>query len=285
MYIVLIFLSFISASEHFSHRPHMVGAIRAVLAYRFASKLQECVLQALGARLGSQGLRGAGSDDSAVVYDRDILRDLLRFFHIVSGEKYRRAVGSVELFEIIPHAVSRLRIKADGWLIEEDHRRMMQKPARDLQSPFHSAGKCFDQAVLPVPKLHESHELFYALAPLLSRYPVKHAVEFHVLPGGQFIIKRRVLEDDAEGVAHIIGILGKVEIVERNMPACRLQKRGQHLDRRGLPRAVRPEECEYLAILDRKRNIFDRRNIAEFFYKIFDLYHMPIISQKMICGG
>src|SRR5262249_11213323 len=47
-----------------------------------------------------------------------------------------------------------------------------------------------------------------------------------------------------------------------DVPAVGVAEAGQALDRRGLPRAVRPQEAEDLALLDRERHVGDRDRVA-----------------------
>ena len=73
-------------------------------------------------------------------------------------------------------------------------------------------------------------------------------------------------------------------ITHENSPTMRIyfslggmEQRRKHLDGRGLARAVRSEKCEYFAVVHGKRNVIDRRKVAELFGEMMRLYHRSII--------
>ena len=97
-------------------------------------------------------------------------------------------------------------------------------------------------------------------------------MNFHVLPGREVLVEARVLEYDAEALAHVVRVHGRVEPVELERPRRRPQQRREHLDRRRLPCAVRPEEGEDLAAVDVERYVVHRRDVAELLHQRYELY-------------
>ena len=85
-----------------------------------------------------------------------------------------------------------------------------------------------------------------------ARHAVRDRVQLQVLLGGQTIVQRRVLEDDADAAAHLRRRSDHVDAGQPRRPGGRLQQRAQDLDRRRLARAVGAEKAEDLAGADGK---------------------------------
>ena len=67
------------------------------------------------------------------------------------GHKNGHFFFALEPQDVIPQMGASLRVKSDGQLVQKENRRVMQKHARDLQSPLHAAGKIFDNIGPSIP--------------------------------------------------------------------------------------------------------------------------------------
>ena len=56
----------------------------------------------------------------------------------------------------------------------------------------------FTRLFLPIPKFHEIHQLFNALAPHLPRHAIERRMEFHILERRKLIVQARVLKHDTK---------------------------------------------------------------------------------------
>ena len=81
---------------------------------------------------------------------------VLGLVHIVGREEDRQFFLTAEISDVLPNAVSGLRVEAQRGLIEEKHARKMDQPACYLQPSFHTAGIGADMAFATVPKSHKS---------------------------------------------------------------------------------------------------------------------------------
>ena len=206
-----------------------------------------------------------------MVDNRDALRHTFCLLHVVRREEHSGLIGLVELLEIAPHVVPRLRVEAECRLVEENHLGRVQQPARDFEPPSHTARKFLHLAITPIKQFDKLQQFVDAHSSFLFRHAVEHAVEFHVLPGRQFVVDGRILEHDPERPSDRVGLLGRVMLGDADRAAGRLQQRRQHLDGRRLSCAVRPEKREDLALPDLETDVVDGLHRAERACQMADL--------------
>ena len=122
-----------------------------------------------------------------------------------------------------------------------------------------------------------------------ARHVIEHAVQLHVLVGGQLAVEARILEDDAEAAAHLDAAASTGSRPSSVIAAARRpQQRRQHLDRRGLAGAVRAEEREDLAGAHVERHAVDGAHVAERLDEVFDVNHRVSLSRGLVrrpCWG
>jgi hypothetical protein len=97
----------------------------------------------------------------------------------------------------------------------------------------------------PVPRLGQVEQVDQFLRATPGGPPaevVEPAHHFQVLEAGQVFVDGRVLAGDADDPPHGPGVLGDVDAVDQRGAGIRPDQRGQHLDGRGLARAVRAEQ-------------------------------------------
>ncbi len=202
-----------------------------------------------------------------MIDNRNAVRHAFGFLHVVRGEKDRDLLLLVELLDVGPKLVARLWIEAKSGFVEEDDLRRVQKTARDFEASPHPAGELLDRVLAPVPQLKQLEQLLDAFVAELARNAVQHAVEVHVLVGGQFVVDAGVLEYDPELLARAGLIPHGVDAVEGHTAARGFQQRSQHLDGSGLAGAVGAEEGENLALGHLKGDVVDGDEIAEFLHQ------------------
>ena len=101
--------------------------------------------------------------DLAVVDDGDAVA-VLGLVHVVRGHEDGDADLVAQPADVAPDGVARLRVEADRRLVEEQHRRMVQQAAGDLQPPFHAAGEGAHQRLAPLRQPDDAEHLVHPLA-------------------------------------------------------------------------------------------------------------------------
>ena len=76
---------------------------------------------------------------------------------------------SLQLADVVPDRRARLRVEADGRLVEEQHARRVQQPARDLEPALHAAREGLHQAAAPVPQPDHLHDLLHPRRAIAAR--------------------------------------------------------------------------------------------------------------------
>jgi len=195
-------------------------------------------------------------DDLPVVDDGDAVA-VLRFLHIVGRHEDRDLFALPQLRDELPDGVPRLRVQADGRLVQEQHARIVEEPPGDLKSPLHAAGEIFNEVVLAVRELDDFEHL---VDPFVGQRPVEVVeigVELEVLVCREPGVEGRVLKDDADGGPDLVGVLGTVVSRDRGGAGRCRQERAEDVDRRGLARAVRSEKPEDLAFIYGEGDVVD----------------------------
>src|SRR3954469_25508184 len=189
------------------------------------------------------------------------------------GEEHGDAFGFVQMLDVGPQLITALRVESKRGLVEKQDLRGVQEPPRNLESPFHPAGKRFHEPLAAIPQLKQFQQAFDALDSRSPRNVIEHAVQLEVLVGRQVAVEARVLKYDPEPPPHVVWMLTRIDAVERNRPARRRQQRGQHLDGRRLAGAVGPEEREDLPFGNVERDVIDGFHLAERLDQIMNVNH------------
>ena len=163
------------------------------------------------------------------------------------------------------------------------------EPARDLQPALHAARERPRQIPAALVEVDEAQRLVDARRALGARHAVGDRVQHQVLLGGQPIVQRRVLEDDADAPAHLVRRRRDVQPRQPRASRRRLQQRAEDLDGRRLAGAVRPEEPEDLAGADGEPDPAHRLHLTVRLGEILDLDdrgHADVrIRRRRIGGG
>ena len=182
--------------------------------------------------------------------DRDPVAERVGLEHVVGRQQDRLArVG--ERGDRRAELARAHGVEADRRLVEEEHLRVVEQPAGDVQALLHPARVTLGTLVLPA---LEPDELEQLVDPRLLDLR-GHSVELGevaqvVVAGKPFVDAALAAEDVADPLPHLPRVLDDVVAEHARASRRRDEQRDQHLDRRRLARAVRAEEAEELALLD-----------------------------------
>jgi hypothetical protein len=146
----------------------------------------------------------------------------------------------------------------------------VQEAPRDLEPPAHAAGERLDPSGAALPQTHHLQHLADAVRDPRLGHPVQLGVEAQVLLGGQVGVERRVLEHETDVAPHVGALADDVVAGDERRAGGRHGERAQHLDRGRLAGAVRAEEAEDLARLDRERDRIHGGQFAVALHELVD---------------
>ena len=181
--------------------------------------------------------------------------------HVVAGEQHRGAGASVVVGQKGAHRRLGVDIKAEGRLIEKQHRGLMQQRRQQLGlHPLPQRQLAHRPAQLG-PQLEHRRQLIDAAAGL----PVGDAVDGGIDGQG---VERRQIPDQLLLLPHHQGdrpqegglAAGRHMPGHRHRAAARMDQAAEHLEGGGLASAVGAEEPHHLAGLDREVERPDRLN-------------------------
>ena len=208
-------------------------------------------------------------DQVAEVHDRQTLAIAFGLLHHVGGEEDRGPGLLAQSSEVLPHHPPRGRVKADGGLVQEQHRGPVEQCGRDLQPAQHSARQRARQPVEHRAEVHRHDRLLDPLAALTRRHAGDAGIEVEVLERRQRAVHGDRLRDVADRSAHGEGIGAHVEARDLRAAGGRGQERGQHADRSRLAGTVGAEQAEHLARRDREGDAGDRLHVLEAHHEVF----------------
>jgi hypothetical protein len=103
----------------------------------------------------------------------------------------------------------------------------------------------------------------------LARVEVRElAHEGEVLPPGEVLVDGGVLPGEADACAHALRVAAHVDTEHACTATVGSQQRGEHADRGGLARAVRPEEAEHPAFRHLEGDALHRFDLAEALHQL-----------------
>src|SRR5690606_38764137 len=148
-------------------------------------------------------------------------------------------------------------------LVEEQHGRPVHQRARERETLLEAERQIVRRARQEASELEGLDHLFDALAPRIPGELVDPREEFEVLAYRQEPVQRELLRHVADSLLR--GGAGVSEIVANDPrgAGARLQQSAEHLERRRLARAVRPEQTENLALAHVERHAIGGRELAE----------------------
>ena len=186
----------------------------------------------------------------------------LHLLDVMGGDDDGEIALLAQRLHVLPQPPARLRIEADGRLVEEQHAGVMDERARDLEPSFHAGRERPHQAVAPLRELDQmQHLVDPALAPR-RRHAIDEAVEIEVLVHGQAIVERGLLEHHAEAAPRLQRMGDDVDAADPRGAAVGLEDGAEDVEQRGLAGAVRAEQREQLVRPHREADIVQRQRAA-----------------------
>src|SRR5438445_1582371 len=196
-----------------------------------------------------QSRGGVQGDDAAVVDDRDAVAELVCLLHVMRREQDRPAL-CLELADPVAQVARSLGVEPDCRLVEYHERRIGQKRPRQRETLPHAGGVTLHIIVGAVGELHGGQDVRDARLRLARRHVVQRREVFEVLAAGELPVEAPFSgEHRAEPCAYFARPREGIDAEDADRAACRDEERGEHLHRRRLARAVRPEEAEDLTRL------------------------------------
>ena len=151
---------------------------------------------------------------------------------------------------------------------------MCRSPRAISSRRFIPPENVFTQRVAPVPQLEQLQQRLDALGARPARHVVEHAVQVHVLVGGQLAVEARVLEDDAEPLADFVRLRRRVEAVDAR--SCRSSARSSVVSIWMvvvLPAPLGPRNAKISPARDVERDAVDGGDLAELLDQVLDMNH------------
>src|SRR5215813_4089057 len=140
--------------------------------------------------------------------------------------------------QVLPQIATRSWIQSGCWLIQQEHRWMMQQPLRQLQSPLHSTGECLGSFLCAVRKSNPGQHFPHARLQRRTVQAIYMPDEHQVLFGRELHINTLLLEDHANYPAYSSGFRGHVMTHDERAPASWNHQRREDAKGRSLAAAV-----------------------------------------------
>ena len=114
---------------------------------------------------------------------------------------------ALDLREHLPDRDARHRIEAGGRLVEEEDARLVHQAARDLDAPPHAARQVLHLRLAPLRQLDRLEQLGDQPLALRARHAVQLREDDQVLLDAQLEVAGHRLRNDADRLAHAVGLL------------------------------------------------------------------------------
>src|ERR671935_790555 len=201
-------------------------------------------LDELVPELRQQPVRRIERDDLAGMDDRDAVAEPLRLVEVVRRHEDRHLGARPQSGDHVEQLGSDPRVESHRRLVEEQHTRVGDESARDLESAPLAAAERGDGTFDEIGQAEDRDEFVDVCAFVDAP---QAGVELEVAATRQRAVDDRVLEDDAADGAGLPRLRGDVETGQLRRAAGRCDRRGEHPDGGRLAGAVRAEQPEDLA--------------------------------------
>src|SRR2546421_2726098 len=188
-------------------------------------------------------------DDLTMVDDGDAIT-IFSFFHVVCRHKDGESRSLAQAQHMLPDAASRLWIKAYGWLIEKERLWFVQQSACNLQTTFHTTGEGFYDIPAAFIEANKLEHIADTCIACFAWRMVDHTVVIQVLFRCEIFIKRWILKDDTNALAHLRSFAFNIIAIDPRPPAGRMEQSTQHFDRSALPRPIGTKKAKGFAAIN-----------------------------------
>src|SRR5260221_268054 len=107
-----------------------------------------------------------------MIKNSDTCAQGLDFFHVMAGIDYGHASG-VQAADLFEYVMARLRIDADGRLVQKEQTRPVHQPGAEVEAPLHAAGKGAGPVIAAVGQAHGTQNLVDGV----GKAWLRHAIE------------------------------------------------------------------------------------------------------------
>ncbi len=219
-----------------------------------------------------QLIDGALRDQLAVVDDRQRIAQALRLLHVVRRVQHAGA-GIALGFDQVEQPRARLRIDADGGLVEQNHGRLVHDAAAEIQAALHAAREFLGQVFGPVAETDVLENLIDTRVERLAGEPVGTAPVTQVLDRRKVFVQREFLRHDTQVAARSLAVRDHVMAGDGSMARCRLEEAGNAVDRCRFARTIRSQQAEYRAVSGAETDSVNGDEIAVVLGKFGDGQH------------
>ena len=219
-----------------------------------------------------------GEDEHLLAYRLHLAED-------VAGQNDR--VRLAQLPDEVANLDDLCGVQPYGGFIQNNKLRAAQQRLRDAHPLTVALGQAADdpgQHFLQPGAAGSGQHLLLALRTL---DPLKLCHKVQILLHGHFRVERRLLRQKAEAAARRDGLALQIVAADGDGAGRRLQAAGEHIERRGLARAVRPDEAADRPALDRERQVAHRVVCRVAPREMADLDHLdsPFVSPSPSGSG
>ena len=191
-----------------------------------------------------QGGRGVAADELAAVHQAYTVA-AFRFVQVGSRDKYGHALLN-KLVQKSPEVPPRDGVHAISGFIQKKHAGTVQQRAHECQLLLHPSGE-----LSGVPRAEGSHARHvqkpgHQLAAFRLREAEQIGVKAHVLVHREVHIKPEALRHVPDAVFHCVRVARDIMPIHPGLSRRRVEQAAEQPEGRGLPRAIRPDQSEYL---------------------------------------
>src|SRR5439155_25589999 len=183
--------------------------------------------------------------------------------HVMAGEQDRGAGAAVVFSTEPPDARLHRDVQADRGLVEERYARRLDETRRELHLHPLAEAQVPDGLVYEVLELEQLGELADRAAERVVRNSVDLLEDAEAVRRGDVPHQLRAVAHEQRHLLQVgVFTTPRNETQYMGLPGCRVEQAGEHLERRGLARAVWAEEPDHLARLDAEGDAGDRVHVA-----------------------
>src|SRR4051794_13492281 len=235
-------------------RHHLVGKLQV-------GPLDERQVEMRAPDLGLQHRGRALGDDPPAADDPDAVGQLIGLLEVLRREEDRRPLVA-QPPDLLPERDPARGVEACCRLVEEQHLGRMDQRHREIEPPAHPAGVRADPALRRLAEPDAIDQVRRPVAHVARRDAVQRRLELHQLTAGHQHVQRRLLQRDADPLAHEVRLGRHVVAGHERAPAGRAQQGDEHPDGGRLARAVGPEEAVHLTCGDLEIDAVDGSQTA-----------------------
>ena len=203
-----------------------------------------------------------GRDDSAVIDDDDVPRQVLRFVQVLGREQH---VGALldKLADRVPQVDAAARVESSRRLVEQQQPRGADEARTEVELAAHPSRVGASEASCRVSEPEPSQGRIGIRLRLAARLPIKAGDELEVLTARHRAFDSRVLPREADERADLRGLGGDVVATDAQRAAVGPDQCGDAADEGGLAGAVGSEQGHDVTGLDDEVEAGERLDLAE----------------------